>query len=559
MDDTQSIGYTKRWADTRPSAELARRYRELGLWRDTTPAADLRRWAGETPDAVAVTAHIAGSGVVRLTYREYADQVERAVAVLAGLGIGQGDVVAVQLPNWWQLNAVVVACARLGAVVAPIMMPVRARELELMLSRLAPVAYVTTDEWGGYQHSGALAAIADRLPSIKHRLIVGGGVKPGEIDLTQRMRQVNPGDFFVDEATEDPDQVSIVLFTSGTTGSPRAVLHSFNTFHAGCKSQVVTCGLTSDDVQFTPHAIAHAVGQLIGNMIPLYLGAGALIADTWNPGKGLDLLADHGVTVLAGAPVFLEAAAEAAGDQNLELPRLRGVIAGATTVPSGLVETFKTNLGITVQAAWGMTEVTGPTLTSPSEDPADWAARSIGRPHMALETDLRPDGDADAEISARNPARLFVRGACVCLATMGRDGGAINVVADHDDGWYDTGDLGIPDGRGGIRLIGRAADRIGGVFMIPAADVEDALRQHADILDAALVGYGPGNQQPCAVVVSGKQLTLAEVRAYLDSIKMTDWYQPNRLELLDQLPRNATGKVDKHHLRTWLSTLDGIS
>jgi len=543
---------TEWWADVRPSAGLARRYRERGLWRDVTPAADLRHWARVTPDAVAVTAHIAGAGVVRMTYREYADEVERVTAVLAGLGVGAGNVVAAQLPNWWQVNAVVLACARLGAVVAPIVTAVRARELELMLSRLQPRAYVTTGEWDGYDHSAALAAIADRLPSLRHRIIVGAGTEPGEIDLTRSTELVAPGEFISGDADEDPDRVSIVLFTSGTTGSPRAVLHSFNTFYAGTKSVAVRRELTSDHVEFSPHALAHGVGQLVGNMLPLYLGAGALIADTWNPEKDLDLLADHEVTAMSGAPVFLEATVQAARARDLKLPRLRELIAGAATVPLSLVSSAKANLGITVQGAWGMTEVTGPSLTSPREDPPDWAARSIGTPHMALEIRLRSDDPHSAD----NPARMLVRGACVCLATTGRDGGEVNVVSDHDDGWYDTGDLAVPDGRGGVRVTGRAADRIGGVLMIPVADVEDALRTHPDIDDAALVGYGPGNGLACAVIVSGKPLSLQDVRAYLDSINMTDWYQPSRLELLERLPHNPSGKVDKHGLRTWLGTLD---
>jgi len=547
---------TNRWADVRPSAGLARRYRELGLWRDVTPAADLRRWAAETPDAIAVTAHVAGSEVVRMTYRQYANQVERMAVVLAGLGVGPGDVVAVQLPNVWQLNAVVLACARLGSLVAPLMTTVRARELELMLTRLGPVACVTTDEWSGHRLSAELATMAGRLPSLRHRIIVGGRVEPGEVDLTRRMQQADPGEAGGGEAAEDPDRVSVVLFTSGTTGSPKAVLHSFNTFHAGYMSSAAMRGLTSADVQFTPHALAHAVGLILANVLPLYLGAQAVIADTWDPDSALDLLAKYGATALAGAPVFLDAIVAAARRRGLKPPRLREVIAGATTVPPALIEAVSDTFGITVQGAWGMTEVTGNTMTSPREDPPDWAARSIGRPTTGLEIDLRPDPNVGADASENNPARMFVRGSCVCLATMGRDSGDVNVVADHLDGWYDTGDLAVPDGRGGIRLIGRAADRIGGVFMIPAADVEDALRQYPGILDAALVGYGTGNELPCAVIVSSSPVTLEEVRAYLDSIKMTSWYQPSRLEVVEQLPRNATGKVDKHHLRTWLTALD---
>lgn len=543
---------TKRWADVRPPAELARRYRERGWWRDTTPAADLRRWARETPEAIAVTAHIAGTGVVRMTFGEYADQVERMAAVLAGLGVGPGEVVAVQLPNWWQLNAVVLACARLGAVAAPVMTTIRARELELMLSRLEPVAYVTTEEWDGYQHAAALAAIADSLPALKHRLIVGGQAARGEIDLPRRMRDVKPRDLVTGEAAEDPDRVSIVLFTSGTTGIPKAVLHSFNTFYAGNKTSTEARGLTSADVQFTPHALAHGFGQMAGNMQPLYLGAQALIADTWDPDSMAYLLADYGITAIGGAPVFLEAIATAVARQNITLPRLREVLAGATTVPSSLIKTVRASLGLTVTGLWGMTEVVGATRTSPAEDPPDWAAHSIGRPPAGLEIDLRSNG----EVSEHSPARMFVRGACVCLATTGRDDTEVRVVADHDNGWYDTGDLAVPDGRGGVRLTGRAADRIGGAIMIPVADVEDALRQHPDVVDAALVGYGPDGQLPCAVIVVRKGLTLEMIREYLDSINMTEWYRPRRLELVERLPRNPNGKVDKHHLRTWLSTLN---
>lgn len=548
---------TKPWVDVRPSADLARKYRRLGFWRDATPAGDLRRWARETPDAVAISAHTATAGTRRMTYREYAGQVERVTAMLAGLGIGPGDVVALQLPNWWQLNAVVLACARLGAIAAPVTTTIRARELELMLSRLEPVAYVTTEVWDGYEHAAVLASIADRLPAVKHRIITGGHAAAGEIDLDQRVEQVPAGTLPITQtagdSAEDPDRVSIVLFTSGTTGAPKAVLHSFNTFYASYRPTRVHAGLSSPDVLFTPHSGGHVLGLHMANMLPLYLGAQAFMSDTWDPEASAGLLAEHGVTYVIAAPVFIEAIAGAARRQNLKLPRLRHVNATATTVPASLVATVSVDLGRILETGWGMTETGGAALTSADDDPPDWAARSVGRPFECMEVDLRSDG----EVSPHNPARLFVRGANVCLATMPRDGGEVTVFAGGGDGaWYDTGDLVVPDGRGGLRMAGRTADRIGGALMIPVADVEDALRGHPDIDDAALVGYGPANQLPCAVIVSRKPPTLDEVRGYLDGIEMTDWYQPQRLEVVDQLPRNSTGKVDKHGLRAWLATLD---
>ena len=214
-----------------------------------------------------------------MTYREYAARVESVTAVLAGLGIGPGDVVVAQLPNWWQLNAVVLACARLGAVAAPVVTTIRARELELMLSRLAPVAYVTARVWDGYEHAAVLASIAGRLPAVRHRIIVGGHAGAGEIDLDQRVGRVPAGAPRItppaDDRAEDPDRVSIVLFTSGTTGAPKAVLHSFNTFYASYRITGARAALSSRDVLFTPHAVGHVLGLHMVNMLPLYLGAQA--------------------------------------------------------------------------------------------------------------------------------------------------------------------------------------------------------------------------------------------------------------------------------------------
>ena len=146
----------------------------------------------------------------------------------------------------------------------------------------------------------------------------------------------------------------------------------------------------------------------------------------------------------------------------------------------------------------------------------------------------------------------------MCLATVGRDSGTVRVLADHDDGWYDTGDLAVPDGRGGYRLVGRASDRVGGGFMIPVADVEDALRAHPDIDDVAIVGHRD-NTEGCAVVVSSVPVSLEDVRSYLRRLGMTEWYWPTRVERVDALPRNAMGKVEKARLRARLADADGFT
>jgi cyclohexanecarboxylate-CoA ligase len=228
---------------------------------------------------------------------------------------------------------------------------------------------------------------------------------------------------------------------------------------------------------------------------------------------------------------------------------MRLAVTGATTVPQRIVRDLPEKLGVPLRALWGMTEVAAQTWTR-ADDPVDWGTRSDGSPGSGLEISLR--SSAGAAITPERPARLFVRGAGVTLATLGRDSGSLNVLADHDDGWYDTGDLAIPDGRDGIRILGRVADRIGGMFMIPVGDVEDTLLAHPAIDDVALVAYldEKGDERAAAVIVpNGTPPTLAALRDYLTGAGMTDWYQPSRLEVMDRLPRNSAGKVRKDLLR----------
>ena len=139
---------------------------------------------------------------------------------------------------------------------------------------------------------------------------------------------------------------------------------------------------------------------------------------------------------------------------------------------------------------------------------------------------------------------------------MGRDSGELRVVSEHDDGWYETGDLAIPDGHGGIRLLGRVGDRIGGAFMIPVTDVEAVLSEHAGVADVALVGYPDehGGELACAVMTlaTSTPVTLDHLRTYLLDKGMTEWYLPRGVELVPALPRNSNGKVRKELLRRWL-------
>jgi cyclohexanecarboxylate-CoA ligase len=529
----------------RPDATVIESYRRLGLWHDKHLLSYLEHQRRQRPDAPAIFGFGAEGPAEVVSWSRYATEVENYAAALRALGVGPGQVVAVQMPNQWETAALMLAVMHTGAVLAPLVTAIRGRELEKMLGQLRATVVVTVGEWTGFDHASTLAEMAARLPHLRHRVVLGAK-SDAEIDFDAHFRNTSwtaEHPMPLADSAADPDNIAVVLFTSGTTGEPKAVLHTANTLLSGAAAMADEEKLGPDDVSYNPHNLTHIFGIITGLAFPVLTGGSAVLLDTWSPARAAEIIRDTRVTMFSGAAVFLAAIVQAADD----LSSLRLLFCAAAPVPPKLVRAIHAKLGVPLRAGWGMTEAPIGTFTR-SGDPDEHATVSDGRPAATLEIDLRVEGTASKE----NPARLFVRGAALCIALVGRDTGTVDVLADRPGGWFDTGDLVLPDGDGGIRLAGRAADRVGGILMVPVTDVESQLLEHPAVADVAVVGYEDenGHDAPCAVVVpAGEPPTLADLRAYLDSVGMTEFYQPTRLELMPMLPRTITGKVLKRELR----------
>ncbi|MCH6170024.1 AMP-binding protein [Pseudonocardia alaniniphila] len=532
----------------------ATEYRSSGIWRSSGPIGDLRQWRVETPDAIAIRAHRSGGPQRQISYGEYAGHVERFAGALVELGVRPGEVVALQLPNWWQAGALMLAAARVGAVLTLIPPNIRSRELERVLAGTDASLCVTADEWTGFDHAAAVREMAPRLPQLRTRVVLGRPAGGDEIGFTSFFEDTpweRRHPVALEDAQEDPDRVAVVCFTSGTSGEPKGILHTWNTLHATVAQLVEIDGGGPGEALFTPITIVHLFGVVYSVLTPLLTGACSVLLDAWSGETGLAVLAESGATQFTATPLHFFDLVAAAGTGALALPALRVLFAAGTTIPKQLVTEVRDALGVPLRAEYGMTEI-GLGTSTRADDPVDWAAHSDGRPGSATEIDVR----SNTVVTPDQPGRLFVRGPGVCLASVGRDSGKVTVIADHDDGWFDTGDLAAPDGRGGIRLAGRVGDRIGGSAMIPVTDVESLLLSHPGVTDVALVGYpdGKGGELACAVIrpATTPPVGLEELRVYLSDQRMTDFYLPSRLELLPQLPRNTIGKVRKELLRRWL-------
>jgi cyclohexanecarboxylate-CoA ligase len=420
-----------------------------------------------------------------------------------------------------------------------------------MLARVGANVCVTVDEWDGFHHAAALREMAPRLPELRHRVVIGTA-NDDETEFSSFFEDIpweQRHPVALDDASEDPDRVAVFFFTSGTSGEPKGALHSHNTVHAGMAG-LGELGVEPPDVIFTPHALMHTLAYR-SSLLSLWNGACRVLLDSWSGERGAAIIAETGTTIMLAAPAFVHDVIAARDGEPQRLPALHTLVCAGTAIPRPLVSPVRRVFGVPLQAGWGMTEVGLITLTR-EDDPPGWAAHSDGRPCKGVELDLR----SDTEITRDRPGLGFVRSGGVCLATVGRDTGTFVVIAEQDEGWYDTGDLAVPDGRGGVKLMGRAADRIGGTFMIPVNDVESALLGHPGVADVALVGYptDDGGELACAVITPATTppITLDELRKYLSDQGMTQWYQPSHMANVETLPRNTNGKVRKELLRRWL-------
>ncbi|MEV0503171.1 AMP-binding protein [Streptomyces spectabilis] len=545
--------------------DLADKFRAEGWWRsDATLLDDLRRHARAHPERKAVVCrHTDGRATETLTYAGLVAIVERLAAGLAGLGVRHGDVVTLQLPNSWQLIALSLACARIGAVAGPVLPIMRRREVGFILELTESPLYIAPATHRGFSFAEMSGDLAVETPTLRHRVLLGaadldpeGPGMRGALDFDATLLgDAGPraaGDAPMREA--GPDDIAYIMFTSGTTGEPKGVVHSHNTLYATNRTQAEALGVTGADVTAMGSPTAHNAGWTWNFVMPLLHGATCVHIDHWDPALMLRALEEEQVTFFMGAPPFIvDLVAQQRADRR-DLSRLRTFATGSAPIPPVLVEQAHDVLGCRLYALWGMTENGCVTVTRPT-DPPMRAAQSDGSVLPGMEIRV-VDALNGSPVAPGATGRLQVRGAHQCLGYFRRPDTYRESLS--DDGWFDTGDLARGDGHGGIRIVGREKDLISrGGEKIPVVEVEAALLRHPGIKDVAVVGYPDDRlgERACAVIVpeDGEPPALAALQAHLQGLGMAKQYWPERVERCAALPRTPTGKVQKFKLRARLA------
>ncbi len=517
-----------------------------GDWRDVTLLHHLTRAVATTPDKTAVVAirtdGVEGRSETRLSYRQLDDLADRAAAGLAARGVGQGDTVSFQLPNWWEFTVLHLACLKLGAVSNPLMVIFRERELSFMLDLAETSVLVVPARFRGFDYAGMAGNLRARLPRLRHVFTAGGsgaGAEPFEALLAGAP---------LARATDlGADDVIQLLYTSGTTGEPKGVLHTSNTMLSNLVPFADRLGLGADDVIHMPSPMAHQLGFMYGLVLPVMLGATAVLQDVFTAPEMARQIIQEGASFTMGATPFLNDLTEHVAASGAGTPSLKVFVSAGAPIPRALVTRARPTLGAAVISAWGMSE-NGAVTTTRLDDPEEKATTTDGLalPGMAVRV-IDAEG---AVLPAGAEGRLQVRG-CSNFAGYLKRPELDNTDA---DGWFDTGDLARMDGEGYIRIAGRSKDIIiRGGENIPVVEVENLLYRHPAIAEVAIVGYPDARlgERACAFVKlrDGAELSFADMVAFLADQQMARQYIPERLEIMDALPRTPSGKIQKFRLR----------
>ena len=501
-------------------------------------------------DAPALTSYQAGEdGPVSFTYAELDTVVTRMAAGMAAMGVEKGGVVSCQLPNCWQMTALLLACARLGAVFNPLMPIFRERELRFMLDHARSHLLIVPQRFRGFDYAGMVQGLRAELPELHHVLVIGAD---GDNSFEQQLlnqeweTRCDTQSLFAQRHPHADDIVQL-LFTSGTTGEPKGVLHTSSTLLNNVSPYAERLALGRDDIIFMASPMAHQTGFLYGMLMPIYLGASAVLQDVWDARTAMKIIAAERPTFTMASTPFLADLIELAPEHRDALSSLRIFVSAGAPIPESLVEKAGNSLNAKIVSAWGMTETGAVTMTRPQDDPQ----RAIFTDGVALPlAAVRVVDDAGLEIPAGREGHLQVRGDSLFVGYLKRP----DLYSVDAQGWFATGDLARMDDQGYIRITGRTKDVvIRGGENIPVVEVENLLYKHPGISAVALVGCPDERlgERLCAYVTlhdGYTDLSLEDAVAFLVEHNLSRNYLPEYLEVLPALPRTPSGKIQKFKL-----------
>jgi len=524
-------------ADMVTSPQQRARYESAGSWDAVTLAGQVAFHAASAPANVAV---IDENGA--LSYGDLAASAASLASHLAARGVGLGDVVSVQLPNWHETVIAAVAVVSLGAVINPLLPNYRARELTHVFRTATPKAIFIPSTYRGFDHRALVAEVAAATGVHPLAVVARGEAVGGSVafdGLVERQESLGGG--------RAAGEVSELIFTSGTEAQPKAIMHTEQTANFSVRAAQRDLGLSDADVVWMPSPIGHSTGFNYGVRFALYHGLQLVLQDRWDAAVALELLDATGGSYTLAATTFLEDLVHAARRDGRRVETMTHFGCGGSPVPAPLVDAAG-EVGIGVLRLYGSTEALVATWNR-RESPLPARRDTDGCPISGVEIIVTDDGGTP--LRAGQAGEIRVRGPNTCVG-FAHDPER-TAAAFGPGGWMRSGDLGVLDEWGYLSIVGRKKEIIirGGINIAPR-EIEDLIAVFPEVQRVAVIGLPDPRlgERMCACVVlhEGALLELADVTTRLRDQGLATYKLPERLEILDALPSTASGKIQKHEL-----------
>ena len=537
--------------ESRLTPDTIARYTKGGYWGKDTFYDLLSARVAAHPNREAIV-----DSKRRINYRELKDGVDRTAAFLKAQGIGRGDVVTIQLPNWIEFCFVFFALEILGAVANKISPDFRSSEVNYILRFSKSRAYVCSKGFKGFDYPGMVRELMPELPDLKFICVVDDEVitAANTVSLVAGLKASAPLPAS-DRVHMDANEIYRMAFTSGTTGNPKCVLHSFNTTVAACRLLDRDMKTTEAEVFLIYLPIGLNWGFLI-LVQALLLGARVVLLDRFSGRAALELIEREKVTFIASAPASIIAMLNEPNLEKYDVSSLRVVLTGGASCPVETLRDFQRRMSGHLIELYGMLETGYHTYTRFSDDP-EKVNGTIG--HCVEGMGLRLIDLAGNDVPRGQEGEIACDGPGLHLGYYNNS--RANTDAFTADGWFRTGDLGtVADDAGNVRIVGRLKEIInrGGKKFFPR-EVEEILYTHPKVLHAAMVGISDPRlgERNCLCVVpkGGVKVELEEFSEFLRG-QVATYKLPERLEVFDELPFTPSGKLQRFVLQKKIEARD---
>ncbi|WP_346839454.1 AMP-binding protein [Microbulbifer sp. SAOS-129_SWC] len=523
--------------------------RDAHLWANKTIADGAWHKAEMCPDDVAIYLEHEPA----ITFGSIADQARRLITGLQKLGLEQGDVISFQLPNWREAVILDIAASAMGLVVNPVIPIYRDRELRFILKDARTKLIFIPERVRSLEFPSMIARLKAELPDLQHIVTVRAADNYAGMLRFEALLDSDPADLSK-LPTIDPNSVKTILYTSGTTGNPKAVLHSHNTLSRVIQNSVESWRLTGEDIMLMPSPVTHITGYGSGMVLPFITPVKSALMARWDADAAVEFIQRIAATASVGATPFLVELLAAAKRHNTKLPSMRLFACGGASVPPKLIDQCYDELeNCRAFRVYGSTEAPVITQGFVGDGQQGLAAATDG---MIYGYDIKIVDDSGSSLPVGCEGEIAVRGAGLMLGYADPEQNR----ASHDtDGYFYTGDIGMCTEDQAILITDRKKDIIiRGGENISAREIEDVLYEHPGIREVAVVAmpHERLGEGVCAYIVPvGNPLSidLKGVAAFASKAGMARQKIPEHIEVVQDLPRTASGKVKKDILRNEIS------